>query len=113
MLAHWRRLLPPAPALPRSLWGTAGALLLALGSYGFRAELWPGHPAAGAWSLALLPALAVVGLLQVLHAVHRWVAAVAGPAWLRLVLRAGLAVVQVGTALLIVAAGLGSVIMLF
>ncbi len=94
--------LPPAPELPRSLWLTGGALLLALLSYGFRAELWPGHPAAGGWSLALLPLLVVAGILQLLHALSNWLEAFPGPGWLRLLLGAGMAVVQVGAALLLV-----------
>lgn len=102
--------LPPAPELPRSLWLTGGALLLALLSYEFRAELWPGHPAAGSWSLALLPLLIVAGMLQLLNALYHWLEVLAGPGWLRLLLRAGLAVVQVGLALLIVVVLLGSLI---
>ena len=104
--------LPPAPERPRSLWLTGGALLLALLSYGFRAELWPNHPAAGKCSLALLPFLVVAGMLQLLNALYRWLEALAGPGWLRLVLRAGMAVVQVGLALLIVLVLLGSLIAL-
>ena len=104
--------LPPARELPRSLWLTGGALLLALLSYGFRAELWPGHPAAGGWSLALLPLLVVAGMLQLLNALYRWLEDLAGPGWLRLLLRAGLAVVQVGLALLLVLGVLGSLIVL-
>lgn len=111
-MRSWRKYLPPAPELPRSLWLTGGALLLALLSYGFRAELWPGHPAAGGWSLALLPFLIVVGMLQLLHALYRWLEALAGPRWLRLLLRAAMAVVQVGLALLIVLVLLGSLIAL-
>ena len=102
MIAHWRKHLPPVPELPGTLWLTSGALLLALLSYGFRAELWPSHPAAGGWSLALLPFLVVAGMLQLLNALYRWLEALAGPGWLRLLLRAGMAVVQVGLALLIV-----------
>ena len=40
-----------------------GFLLLALLRYGFRAEVWPHHPAVGGWSLGLLLVLVVVGLL--------------------------------------------------
>ena len=112
MIAHWRKHLPPAPELPGTLWLTSGALLLALLSYGFRAELWPSHPAAGGWSLALLPFLVVAGMLQLLNALYRWLEALAGPGWLRLLLRAGMAVVQVGLALLIVLGLLGSLITL-
>lgn len=111
-MCRWRKHLPPAPELPRSLWFTGGALLLALLSYGFRAELWPSHPAAGGWSLALLPFLVVVGMLQLLNALYRWLEALAGPGWLRLLFRAGMAVVQVGLALLIVLVLLGSLITL-
>lgn len=100
MPVRWRRHLPLAPELPRALWGTASALLLALGSYGFRAEVWASHPAAGGWSLVLLPVLVVAGLLQLLNALYNWLAALAGPGWLRLVLRAAVAAVRLGTALL-------------
>lgn len=48
-----------------------GFLLLALLRYGFRAEVWPHHPAVGGWSLGLLLVL-VVGLLQLLRALPRW-----------------------------------------
>ena len=102
MIAQWRKHPPPAPELPGTLWLTSGALLLALLSYGFRAELWPRHPAAGGWSVALLPFVVVAGMLQLLNALYRWLEALAGPGWLRLLLRAGMAVVQVGLALLIV-----------
>lgn len=102
VIARWRKRLPPAPELPRALWGTAGALLIALLSYGFRAEVWPNHPAAGGWSLVLLPFLAVAGVLQVLNGLYNWLAALAGPGWLRLALRVGMAAVQVGVALLLV-----------
>ena len=112
MIAHWRKHLPPAPELPGTLWLTSGALLLALLSYGFRAERWPSHPAAGGWSLAMLPLLVVAGLLQLLNALYRWLEALAGPGWLRLLLRAGMAVVQVGLALLVVLVLLGSLIAL-
>lgn len=87
-------------------------MLLALLSYGFRAEVWPNHPAAGNWSLALLPFLLVAGMLQLLSAMQRWIMAVTSPGWLRLLLRAGMAVVQVGTALLIMAVLLCSLIAL-
>lgn len=112
MIAHWRKHLPPAPELPGTLWLTGGALLLAVLSYGYRAELWPNHPAAGDWSLALLPVLVVAGMLQLLNALYHWLEALAGPGWLRLLLRAGMAVVQVGLALLIVLLLLGSLIAL-
>ena len=49
-----------------------GFLLLALLRYGFRAEVWPHHPAVGGWSLGLLLVLVVVGLLQLLRALPRW-----------------------------------------
>jgi hypothetical protein len=104
--------LPPAPELPRSMWLTGGALLLALLSYGFRAELWPIHPAAGGWSLVLLPLLVVAVILQMLNVLHYWLEALFGPGWLRLLLRAGLAVAQVGLALLIGLVLLGSLIAL-
>ena len=104
--------MPPAPELPRSLWLTGGALLLALLSYGFRAELWPGHPAAGGWSLALLPLPVVAGLLQLLNALCCWLEDLAGPGWLRLLLRAGMAMAQVGLSLLIALVLLGSLIAL-
>lgn len=96
-----RQIMPLMPALPRSLWLTSGTLLLALLSYGFWAELWPGHSAAGGWSLVLLPLLVVVGLLQLLNALRRWPATVPGPMWLRLMLCAGVVAVQACTALLI------------
>ncbi|MET4074890.1 hypothetical protein ABIB44_002142 [Hymenobacter sp. UYCo722] len=112
MTMPWCKYLPPAPALPRALWLTGGALLLALLSYGFRAELWPGHPAAGGWSLALLPLLVVVGLLQLLGALGCWPATIAGPGWLRLLVRVGVVIVQVHVALLIGAVLLGSLIAL-
>lgn len=66
MIAPWRKHLPLAPELPRSPWLTGGALLLALLSYGFRAELWPNHPTARGLSLGLLPIVLVVGRLQLL-----------------------------------------------
>lgn len=84
--------------------GTAGALLLVLARNGFRAEPWPNHPAVGGWSLALLPVLAIAGLPQLLRALYNWRAVLAGPDWLRLALRAAMAVVQVGAALLLVLA---------
>ena len=112
MLFHWLKYLPPAPELPRSLWLTGSGLLLALLSYGFRAEVWPNHPTAGGWSLAMVPIVLVVGLLQLLHTLRRWMAAIATPGWLCLVLHAGMAVVQVATALLIVLVLLGSLIVL-
>ena len=49
----------------------------------------------------LLPLLVVVGLLQLLNALRRWLATVPGPMWLRLMLRAGVVAVQACTALLI------------
>jgi len=101
MIAHWRKHLPPAPQLPRSLWLMGSALLLALLSYWFRAELWPGHPAAGGWSLALLSLLVVACLLQLLNALRRWPATVPGPMWLHLIIRAGVVAVQACTVLLI------------
>lgn len=101
MAMYLRKYLPPAPQLPRSLWLTGGALVLALLSYGFRAEIWPGHPAAGKFSLALLPILLIVGLLQLHNILHHWPAAVPGPGWLRLIIRVGVIMVQVGTALLL------------
>ena len=104
MPVRWRRHLPLAPELPRALWGTAGALLLALGSYGFRTEVWASHPAAGGWSLVLLSVLVVAGLLQLLNALYNWLVALTGPGWLRLALRAAMAVVQVGAALCVVLA---------
>lgn len=110
MLSTWRKFLSPAPELPRSLWLTGGALLLALLSFGLRAEIWPNHPAAGAWSLALLPFLLVAGMLQLLSTLKDWIAAVTGPGWLRLLLRAGMSLVQVGTAVLITAVLLGGLI---
>ena len=112
MIAHWRKHLPPASALPRSLGLTAVALLLALLSYGFRAEVWPHYPAAGGWSLVSLPFLVVGGLLQLLGAVQHWALAVTGPGWLRLVLQVGVAVVQVGTALLLWLLLLASILVL-
>ena len=112
MVSRWRAHLPPAPQLPCALWGTGGALLLALLSYGFQAELWPGHPAAGGWSLALLPFLLVAGMWQLLRTLQSWIAAVASPGWLRLLLRAGMVVVQVGLALLITAVLLVGLIVL-
>ena len=112
MIPHWRKRLPPAPELPRSLWLTGGALLLALLSYGFQAELWPNHPHAGRWSLALLPFLLMVGLLQGLNVLRHWPAANSGPVWWRLVFRVGVAVVQVSVALLIALVLLGGLIVL-
>lgn len=112
IVASWRQHLPPAPELPRSLWLTGGALLLAMLSYGFRAEVWPNYPAAGRWSLALLPLLLLAGLLQVLSCLQHWIAAVTRPGWLRPILRAGMLVVQVGTALLIVAVVAGGLLAL-
>ena len=60
-----------------------GFLLLALLRYGFRAEVWPHHSAVGGWSLVLLLALVVVvGLLQLLRALPRWLLpARVGSAW--------------------------------
>ena len=104
MLVRWRKPLPPMPALPPALWGTAGALPLVLVRNGFRAGLWSNHPAAGSWSLALLPVLVSAGLPQLLNALYNWLAVLAGPHWLRLALRAAMAVVQVGAALLLVLA---------
>ena len=112
MIAPWRKHLPLAPELPRSLWLTGGALSLALLSYGFRAELWPNHPTAGGLSLGLLPIVLVVGLLQLLNTLHRWMAAIVASGWLRLVFHAGMAVVQVAIAMLIVVVLLGSLITL-
>jgi hypothetical protein len=112
MFAHWRKRLPPAPVLTRALWCTAGALLLALGSYWFRAEVWPNHPAAGGWSLALLPVLVVAGMLQLMQALYCWLETVPGPNWLHLLLRIGMALAQISTALLLVAVGLGSLIVM-
>ena len=112
MIPHWRKYLPPAPALPHSLWLTGSALLLALVSYGFQAELWPNHPNAGRWSLTLLSLLLMLGLLQVLNALRQWSAAIFGPVWWRLVFRVGVAVAQVGVALLIALVLLGGLIVL-
>jgi hypothetical protein len=81
-------------------------------SYGFRAELWPSYPAAGDWSMALLPLLVVASILQIINVLHYWLEALFGPGWLRLLLRAGLAVAQVGLALLIGLVLLGSLIAL-
>jgi hypothetical protein len=111
-VARWRKSLPPAPELPRSLWLTGGVLLLALLSYGFRAEVWSNHPAIGEWSLALLPFSLIVGVLQLLSALQRWVTAVISPGWLRLLLRTGLLIVQLGTGLLILVVVIGSLIAL-
>ena len=112
MIAPWHKYLPLASKLPRSLWLTGGALLLALLSYGFRAELWPNHPTAGGLSLGLLPIVLVVAPLQLPTTLYRWMAAIAAPGWLRLVFHAGMAVVQVAIAMLIVVVLLGSLITL-
>ncbi|WP_345050343.1 hypothetical protein [Hymenobacter glaciei] len=102
MIAHWRRYLPPAPTLPRSLWLTGSGLLLALLSYWFRAELWPNHPTAGKWSLAVLPCGMVIGVMQVMSTLQRWSAAVFSSTWLRWVIRAGATVAYVVAALVVV-----------
>jgi hypothetical protein len=98
---YLHKYLPPAPQLPRLLWLTGGALLLVLLSYGFRSEIWPGHPAAGKFSLVPLPVLLLVGLLQLHNILRQWPAAVPGPGWLRPVVRTGVILVQAGTALLL------------
>ena len=87
-------------------------MLLALLSYGFRAEIWPNHPAVGKCSLLVLPSAMVAGMLQVLSSLHRWIVAATSPGWWRLLLRAAVLLVQVGMALLIMVFLLASLVVL-
>lgn len=99
--ARWRRYLPPAPALPRSLGLTGGGLLLALLSYWFRAELWPNHPAAADFSLTLVPIGLVALIWQLVGVLLGWLAGISGPWWLRLLGRVVVVGVKAGAALLL------------
>ncbi|GAB3723882.1 hypothetical protein GCM10027594_04880 [Hymenobacter agri] len=94
MLVRWREHLPPAPELPRSLWLTGGGTLLALLSYGFRAEVWPSYLAVGDWSLAVLPVGGLWISWQLVSTLLRWLAAITGPWWLLLLSRVLVAVIK-------------------
>lgn len=92
----------PWPVVPPRLWGTAAASAVAIASLVFNQELWPHHPQAVRWSWLALLVLLQAGAIQVIFVLWDWPAACAGPAWMRLLVRAlvlaaitGIAVVQV------------------
>ena len=112
MPARWRKHLPPAPELPHSLWLTGGSMLLALLSYGFRAELWPNHPAVGSWSLAVLPVGFPWIFWQLVSMLLRWLADITGPWWLLLLSRVAVATIKAGAVVLATLAALAGLFVL-
>ena len=87
-------MLPAWPVVPPRLWLTAGAAGLACCSLAFEQELWPRHPGAWGWSVAVLVASVLVGMFQVDHLLWRWAGAYPGPRWIRFLLKLGLALLK-------------------
>ncbi|WP_201981429.1 hypothetical protein [Hymenobacter rubidus] len=93
-------LLALGPELPPRLWLTGLAIGLAILSLIFRKELWPHHRQALSWNLALLALLLLAAGGQTMAALKQWAVSCAGPAWLRLLIRAVSTVVSIGIAIL-------------
>ena len=105
----WKQLRPPLLPLPPRFWAIAGAAVLALLSYALRRELWPNHPQAADWSLNAFLLLLLAGGGQVVVALWHWPATYAGPAGVRLLLRAGALLTATGLSLLLFLLALGGV----
>jgi hypothetical protein len=89
----------PWPVVPPRLLGTAAASAVAVASLVFNQEIWPHHPQAVQWTLLALVVLVQAGGLQVMLVLWAWPAAVTGPGWLRLLLRAVVLAAIAGIAL--------------
>ena len=98
---YWQRILPSWPVVPMSLWLTGAGAGLAVLNLIFRQEIWPAHPQAEHWTRAILLGLMLAGGVQVIYVLWRWLQTYAGPNWLRLALRIGVAAACIGIAILL------------